>query len=251
MSTSESLPVTRPVRQSLAQVVASQLLELIRDGTLREGQKLPTETELKKRFGVGRSTVREALNGLVLIRAIEVRHGQGAFVLPGMAAGASADHGSLDSAIRAGVTQELLEAREANEVAIARYAAERATEEDLEALRNVLEAAEASIQREGAAVKESAKFHLVLAEAAQNEIFAAFIRMILGDLRERGEDLRELRDYSEWELNAHRLIYDAVASGSGERAQREMARHLADMRQILLSGWEQFRVSAKSRRYAA
>lgn len=249
------LPVTRPARQSLAQDVASQLLGLIRSGTLKEGQKLPTESELKERFGVGRSTVREALNGLVLIGAIEVRHGQGAFVLPGREiqefGSAPADGGgSLDSAIRESIVQDVLEAREAIEVAIARHAAERATEHDLSVLRELLAAAEERVQREGAAVEEGVRFHIAVAEAAKNPICTELVQVIVGDLIERGDDLRDVLDYSRWEVEAHRLLYDAIASGSGERAQREMTRHLADMRRILLEGWENFRDSASFRRYA-
>lgn len=232
------LRIQQPVRRSLPQVVAQQLLDLIRSGALRSGERLPSESELKERFGVGRSTIREALNGLVLIGAIEVRHGQGAFVLGGAT---GVPTGGLDDAVRSSVTRELLEAREAMELSISRLAAARATEEDLSALRRLLEQAEELVERTGAAVDEAARFHLLLAEAAQNEIFSGFIEMILGLLQERGEDMREADGYGLWELDAHRAVLDAVASGDGERAQRAMARHLADMRVIAFDGWNAFR----------
>lgn len=235
------LPIQQPVRRSLAQVVAEQLLDLIRAGALKPGDRLPSEAELKERFGVGRSTVREALNGLVLVGAIEVRHGQGAFVL-----GDGAVPGSgLDAAVRKGITRDLLEAREANELAIARYAAERATDEDLEEIRALLVEAEAKLSRGAPVVDEAARFHLLLAEAAQNEIFGAFMSMISEMLRERGQDLSRAQGYEQWELEAHQRLFEAVASGDGERAQRAMARHLGDMRAILLNGWEPFRLTAR------
>ena len=126
------------------------------------------------------------------------------------------------------------------ELAIARLAAERATEEDLAAAQALLDAAAERIAREGAAVEEAARFHLVLAEAAQNALFVEFVEMILGLLTERGEDLRSVDGYSAWELDAHREVLAAVASGDGARAQRAMSRHLADMRSIFVDGWSDF-----------
>jgi GntR family transcriptional repressor for pyruvate dehydrogenase complex len=234
------LPLEQPIRQSLPQALAGQLLDLIRSGVLKPGDRLPSETELKDGFKVGRSTVREALNGLVLVGAIEVRHGQGAYVV---GQGQTAGDG-LDQAVRKSITRELLEAREAVELAIARYAAIRATDDDLAELRALLDTAQAKVDAGERAFDEAARFHLLLAEAAQNEIFSRFIEMILGLLKERGEDLSATAGYERWEVGAHAEVLRAVASGDGEGAQRAMARHLADMRRIHFGGWEQFQADA-------
>jgi GntR family transcriptional repressor for pyruvate dehydrogenase complex len=237
MSTTH-LHIEPPMRRSLAQVVAQQLLDRIRDGSLRPGEKLPSEAALKEQFQVGRSTIREALNGLVLIGAIEVRHGQGAVVL-GEAPAAS---DALDTAVSRAATRELLDAREAIEIAIARYAAERATDGDLDQLRVLLDTADRIVAENGSAVEEGARFHLLLAEAAQNEVCRQFIEMIRGKLQERGVDLSRSPGYGAWEVQAHRAVLDAVASGVAERAERAMARHLQDMRAIALEGWDAFRL---------
>lgn len=232
----KELPIDQPVRESLPQIVARQLLDLINSGALKPGDQLPSEPDLRAQFRVGRSTIREALNGLVLIGAIEVRHGQGAFVLANHFDKAAA----LDAAVRRSVTNELLEARDAMELTIARLAAERATESDLTALRQLLDDAERKIQAGGVAFEEAARFHLLLAEAAQNELFASFVEMILGYLSERGVDLSASPEYNIWELAAHRHVLDAVASKDGERAQNSMREHLQDMREIHTAGWSSF-----------
>jgi GntR family transcriptional repressor for pyruvate dehydrogenase complex len=226
-----------PVRRNLAQAVAGQLMQLITSGQLQPGDRLPSETELKERFGVGRSTVREALNGLVLLGAIEVRHGQGAVVIGAPTPTQSA----LDGALRKALNSELLEAREVMEIAIARCAAERGSDDDFGRLRAILDEADAKVAQEGVAIAEATTFHLVLAEAAKNRIFAEFLQSIMPLLEQRGTELREV-GYAEWEVGAHRAVYSAVASGDGERAARAMARHLQDMRVILRDGWAAFRL---------
>jgi len=227
-----------PARQSLAQSVAQGLLEAIRDGRLAPGEKLPSEAELRAQLEVGRSTIREALNGLVLLGAIEVRHGQGTFVRDPASSGAL---DGMSDALRGRVDVELLEAREATELAIAQHAAHRATLEDLEQLRALLDATEARIREERPVAEEASRFHLLLAQAAKNRILLRFIENIMGLLEERGEELTAIPGYPEWELAAHRRLLDAVAAGDGDEARREMASHLAAMRTIHLEGWESFR----------
>jgi DNA-binding FadR family transcriptional regulator len=92
------------------------------------------------------------------------------------------------------------------------------------------------------AAEQAARFHLLLAEAAQNEICRQFIEMILDKLQERGVGLSQSEGYDEWEVAAHRAVLDAVASGVAERAERAMARHLEDMRAIAIDGWDAFRL---------
>lgn len=239
-TTEPALKIARPARRSnLAQTVAQQLLELIHKQELGAGSKLPSEMELKEAFGVGRSTIREAINGLVALGAVEVRHGHGAFVR----VDPTPSPETVDAAIRRGVTRDLLEARAAMEVAIAQYAAERAEDEDLAAIQESLRSAEEEIADGGGAVKQGGEFHLLVAEAARNEICCQFIRMILSMMEERGIALSAQDGYPQWELKAHRSVFEAVSSGDGERARRAMARHLNDMQMIHTLGWRPFRAN--------
>lgn len=230
------IPIEPASRQSLAQFVAHQLLDLVTSGRLRAGDRLPSESELKERFGVGRSTIREALNGLVLLGAIEVRHGQGAVVV-----GPPVRVGALDAALRTARDADLIEVRRALEPAIAEVAAERATEDHLEEIRAVLDEGERHLAEEGAAVPESVGFHLRLAEATGNPFFIRFIELSGEVMSERGERLQLAEGYAEWELRMHRQLYDAVAARDGARARAEMERHLDDAREVILDGWDAFR----------
>ena len=70
----DSLGLKKATRPKLTEVVAQQLLEAIR--VLPEGARVPSERELIRELGVGRSTLREALHGLALLGEIEIRHGK-------------------------------------------------------------------------------------------------------------------------------------------------------------------------------
>src|SRR5947209_511107 len=117
-------------RRKLAETVAQQLLGAVRD--LVPGTRIPSEKELTQMLGVGRSTVREALNGLALLGTVEIRHGQGVFVAsPAAVETTSVEPDAIAMALTKGVTHDLLEARQIVEVAIARLAAQRRTESEL------------------------------------------------------------------------------------------------------------------------
>src|SRR5712691_5056477 len=99
---SESALTLRPTqRRKLTEEVAQQLLGQIRERRLAPETRMPSERELMRALGVGRSTIREALNGLALLGVIEIRHGQGVFV----AGGASRERGpeELSAALAKGV----------------------------------------------------------------------------------------------------------------------------------------------------
>ena len=68
--------------RSLANLLSEEFDHKIRQGLLHEGDKLPTESELVRRYDVSRTVVREALSKLQASGLVETRHGIGTFVLP-------------------------------------------------------------------------------------------------------------------------------------------------------------------------
>src|SRR4051794_6468343 len=127
-------------RRKLSETVAQQLMEAFAD--LPPGSKVPSERELTRDLGVGRSTVREALNGLAVLGVLEIRHGQGAFITEQGPTIAGRDEAarpsSLTAALERGVTREFIEARLLVEVRVAGLAAERRTEDDLRQIEAAL-----------------------------------------------------------------------------------------------------------------
>ena len=218
------LVLKRAPRQKLAETVAQQLLAAIQD--LPPGTRVPPERELTKELGVGRSTVREALNGLALMGVVDIRHGQGVFVAArDEAVGGEVEE--LERALTRGVTHEFLEARLVVEVEIARLAAERRTEGDLQQIEETIEdlkrARTASTER---ALKPAAGFNRAVAEAAHNEVLASLMRPVMKLMIERAPALYDDDAFRDWDIAEHTRIFEAIRAGDGDLAAERMRDHI-------------------------
>lgn len=221
-----NLSLSRVPRRKLASTVAEQLLEAVRD--LPPGTRVPSERELTAQLGVGRSTVREALNGLALLGVVEIRHGQGVFVVDN--GEPDGELGALDAALQQGVTKEFIEARLLVEVEVARLAASRRTEDDLQQIRELL----AEQQRRLAGDIEplldvAASFNVALAEAAHNEVLAAIIQSFVTLMLERAPKIYALEGFRGWDLVEHTGLYEAVRDRDGDLAAERMRRHILEL----------------------
>jgi GntR family transcriptional repressor for pyruvate dehydrogenase complex len=210
-------------RQKLAETVAQQLFEAIRD--LPPGTRVPPERELTKELGVGRSTVREALNGLALMGVVDIRHGQGVFVAERKDEDDSTD--ALEQALMKGVTREFIEARLVVEVEIARFAAERRTDGDLQQIAETIEELKRAL---GAptkrALKPATQFNLAVAEAAHNEVLASLMRPFVRLMIERAPALYDQEEFRRWDIEDLTRIYEAIREGDGDLAAERMREHI-------------------------
>jgi GntR family transcriptional repressor for pyruvate dehydrogenase complex len=230
-SSSARVPLAPASRRKLSETVAQQLMDAFKD--LPPGTKVPSERELTKELGVGRSTVREALNGLAVLGVLTIRHGQGAFISEDGAAGTQADapHASLTAALERAETAEFIEARLTVEVQVARLAAERRTDEDLQRIEAALVLQEhgLSTRNTDATLNVAVSFNVLLAEAAHNEVLAAMIATFVELMKERGPKIYALPGFGDWDLAEHRGIYEAVRASDGDLASDLMRRHIIQL----------------------
>jgi GntR family transcriptional repressor for pyruvate dehydrogenase complex len=74
-------PAFEPVRQpSAVKRVLDQIKNALLSGELKPGQRLPSEMELARQFGVGRSAIREAMKSLEALGVIDILHGNGTYI---------------------------------------------------------------------------------------------------------------------------------------------------------------------------
>lgn len=206
--------------------IAAQIRAAIFEGRLVPGQRLDTEKELARKFGVSRTTARDAIRNLEASGLVRVRVGAGGgpFVAepdPRSVARSLGDHLQL----RGIGPGELAELRLAVETAAAGLAAERATAEDLKGIRLAMEAAERGTQT----AEASTDFHLAVARAAHSGALA----MVLSASRALLEDiLRRLHaeqpDMPGVAVRIHPQIYAAIARRDRAAAERLMRSHLED-----------------------
>jgi DNA-binding FadR family transcriptional regulator len=221
-----TLVVGRVDRQRLTQVVAESVLQTLELAELGPGEKLPSEQEFMRMLHVGRSTVREALNGLELAGVVEIRHGQGYYV----ASRARPAPHSLELALRRGVTAALMEARLLVEVEMAGLAADRATTDDLAEMEKVLASYERAVNARASTVRPAARLHRQLMAAAHNEVLLGFVRTYMPKVLERGDELeREGPEDALAEYREHRSLYEAVRDRLPEVARARMRAHLLVM----------------------
>lgn len=214
-------------RSKLAESVAQQLLGQIRDHDLAPGTRMPSERELMSALGVGRSTIREAMNGLAMLGVLEIRHGQGAFVR-NPEGGVAVPH-AIAAALSRGLTRDLFEARRLVEVHVASLAAERRTDADLAEIAECLADHARAIETGQPAVEPSVRFHVRIGEAAHNEVLSSFVSSFAEMLTERGHVLETIDGYRDWEIEQHRSVFEPIRDVDPELAAERMAAHLDEV----------------------
>lgn len=161
----------------LAEQLEEQLLGYIDSENIGPGGKLPNEFQLGEMFGVGRSTVREAVKSLATKGILEVRHGAGTYVLnpvtpdqDPLGLGAIEDKFSL--------ALDLVEVRMMLEPRIAELAALNATEEDMVELDRLCWEVERLIDNGENYIKEDIALHSFIAECSKNKVVKQLIPII-------------------------------------------------------------------------
>lgn len=226
--------ITRIAKPSkLTDTIAERLASMIAQGVLKPGDKLPTEKELCDGFGVGRSSVREALGSLEHIGLIESRPGIGRFL--------KADADSLLGSLGWGQMLErasvfdLMEARKCLEVTVAKLAAERATDEIINSLEGSLKAMEAA----GASdldqfFENELDFHLSLSKACQNSLLTELVNTLIHRVSGQAERfLRTLPYTCDATIDQFRRILNALKDGAPKLAGDSMEEHLDLVREVL------------------
>jgi len=210
----DPLPLARPATtlrvRSVVGLAYDEIRSLIVAGALAPGSRVG-QGELADRLGISRGSVREALRRLAGDGLVEFEVNRGFFV---------AEVGLDD-------VRHRLEARLVLEPEIARLAAARRTEADLELMRETI-AAEASARSSDEAHDASRAFHFAVAAATRNGAFTKLLDGLwIADVGRRLlAQRRRSQDWQDHDVAEHRVIVEALEAGDGERAARLMSEHV-------------------------
>ncbi len=212
-------------REGVAQSVVNRILDMVRTGNLRAGDRLPSERELIEILGISRPSLREALRALSMLGVIESRHGGGAFVTSLEARALLAPLDFFLSLSPANLADSF-ESRRIVEVEIVRKAAAKATARDVGDLNDMIAAHEAIADDPVGFRILDARFHLKLSEAGGNAVLEriAYGLYNMGlDIRRRATEDREIIRES---TRDHARIVAAIVERDAEAAGRAMGEHL-------------------------
>lgn len=231
------MQVSKLTKRNHYEVITEQIKQLIHDGSLRVGDKLPSTKEMSEQFGVGRSTTREALSALKAMGYIEIRQGGGCRVISSSPAGIELPE--LEKLrLNRNTLLELLEARKYFESSNAALAAEKRTDADLEELSGIVEDMREAIGNEAEGERTDLLFHQTLAKATHNAVLRQLFDSVISQVGEAIRDIRRVEIYANEAIaqklyEEHSAIYSAIANGDGASASFEMRRHLEHIEFIL------------------
>lgn len=214
---------------SLAQRVVSQIEAMVFDGRLNPGDRLPSERELGRQFGVSRTVVREAVHALTARGLLSTVQGVGTVV---RSPSASIVSSSLALLFTVGHEQigysKLIEVRKLLEVEIAGLAAARRTASDIATLESTVSAVPILEDDSDAFARNDIAFHYALACATQNELFPIFldsIAPVLFAARVLGFSVAGTPARAQFH---HRQILASVAAQDVMAARTAMQAHMAE-----------------------
>ncbi|MFK0240055.1 MULTISPECIES: FadR/GntR family transcriptional regulator [unclassified Microbacterium] len=203
------------------------LRALIADGTLRPGDRLPSEGELCERLGVSRGSLREAIRMLAALGVLDTRHGSGSYVSELRAADLI---GSLSLTVgllpMAGVL-ELTELRRVLEPHAAALAAARIDEQTVESLDRVLDEIESTTDFELQSRLDH-EFHMAISGVAGNEALTSLIDVLRS--RSRAYRISDPEDAAELKVHSdagHRAILRGLAAADPVAASAAASAHVA------------------------
>lgn len=211
-------------RSPLYEEVAERLQDLIASERLEPGDRLPSERELARQLGVSRTSVRQALASLRSLGLVDVRHGDGAYLMRPAAE------------IVPTLTVEVLhveadhpmvwEAREAIEVHAARLAATRRTTADLLGMRSAIDLMATAVTAGADGTEADAALHRTIVAAAHNPLLEQLFTSLSEAVDRTSAASLSMPGRPPASLRAHRAIVEAISDRDAERAASEMTSHI-------------------------
>jgi len=228
-------------RANLTEEIIKRILNVITELGMKPGDKLPTERELVTRFAVGRSSIREAIKILNAIGVVRIVPGAGMFVGNGNLS-LLAKPLSLSFLMGGRGTVELIEARRLLEMELAGLAAERASAEEVAAMKEALSEIRSHQEEVERYTEADIRFHLAVARGAHNEVLFDLLETLQHIIRNWiFKNIQEFEGLPS-SLHEHVPIFDAIRAHDSMGARAAMKEHLEQ------AGWRLQRTATCSRK---
>jgi len=228
--------VFEPIRKNTApEMVVEQLLRKIKSGEIAAGSKLPSQRDMALSFGIGRSSIREALNALAVMGHLDVQQGRGTFVAK-TPPGSDPSLQKLKAALKAGSLLDIIDLREILECKAAELAAERIEARQLSQLKQILREMDENSNDYSRFFKADIEFHALLSESTANQIFSEMVRFLLEKVIDHHDQFQTRLLSPEYRAHSIRTLKQVIASlerEDGRGAAEWMRDHLNAIRREL------------------
>ena len=239
MNEQTSLPVPSQVldktavnEHSLHSTILDELQNRIRQGNWLPGERLPSIARMAKEFHVGAGSIREALRSLQSIGLIKIEHGSGVYVTGTHPITELAGHFQKTGA---GLHIALAETRSVLEPMLAAFAAERATDQELTEIAELVPKMEQAYQNGVDFAELDVFFHRQIARAARNPIMFQTMEGVSNLFLESRKTILLDPVALLRALRYHTLIADALSSRNAPQARLLMQGHMNSMMDELLA----------------
>jgi len=208
------------------ELVMDSLLKAMESGDIKMNEEIPPERELAVALGVGRGSLRESLAILEFLGIIESRFNRKVVVKPPDYIQKAIPFIRLSN--NRDTMPDFIEFRVATEVAIVELACERATDEDIAVLEEIM----SRFAQNPGDVSSDVEFHTQLAKASHNSIYAIVIDLINSMIQDMRARFFELPTYHQVTLQSHRDILEAVKKRDKALAKKEMVQHFYNINEF-------------------
>lgn len=215
-------------KNSTPQMVAEQIVKKVNQGELNPGDLLPSQRELAELFGVGRSSVREAVNALSVMGYLEAIQGKGTFIKEELPA-EDVSMIKLNAAFQAGSIFDLMEAREFLECKSVELATERADQNQIRTLKAILEEMKKTHYHYDKFLNADMKLHKKIAETTGNPVIGEMTKLVLKKVYDHHAKLptRRLSDiYLKESIHTAKQVVAFIENREKEKAATWMKIHL-------------------------
>lgn len=219
--------MNRKERISQTDAVVDELKRFFLSNAIEVGDKLPTEKQLCEKYRVGRSTVREAIRTLQVMRYVELRPGRGAFLSAKSLAGVDATLAAWVAEHKPGL-EETVRIRQALEGVAIAFAIEKASDAEIQSVELARLAFEEALARkdnlELSDLDEA--FHRAFVRISHSELLVTLNTVVSMAFREWRERSFRYEEYAATAVIPHQRIAAALLARDGELARLQVRRHL-------------------------